>query len=257
MKRADKKFDVDLTYETEDEHDKRSSKKSKTCNEYNHYNQPIEIPSKPSEMTKVGLPWLWARRNTTSAGGDYNENETEQVLLALETRYKDEWMGSGELFKIAKEAVVEFYPGATKSGKWLLMNISEENIDALFTKISDGVREGKLGPVAKVGIMTDNGISKTFMICIYTKDFTDRDDVERVLRALGRDGLNLIPPDGKKIGYKADIVTLWGAKYHGTSTLNRSTFYQGEYDDSGEGGVKMITPEHMKRNKGKGSKINF
>ncbi len=76
------------------------------------------------------------------------------------------------------------------SGKWLLFD-SISAIDSYWLRIGKAVQEGRLGPSAKVSTAKDNPNAKnplTRVICIFTEDFNDREDVRRVereLRALG------------------------------------------------------------------------
>lgn len=145
-------------------------------------------------------------------------------------------LGSGELFKIAKSLVHS--EKATTSGKWLLMNTSGEEANGVWAAVREQVLNGSLGPHAKIGRQ-----GEFYMICIYTRDFTDKEDMKRVVDHLGKMKCgsrrssdssyddNLVVKT-KTISYKADIVTLWGSlKFHTTSITN-GTFYQAKRDEN-------------------------
>lgn len=76
------------------------------------------------------------------------------------------------------------------SGKWLIFDHAEK-IDALWELISVAVQNGHLGPSAKVSTAKPNPNAKdndTRVICVFTEDFNDQEDVRRIekeLRALG------------------------------------------------------------------------
>ena len=64
--------------------------------------------------------------------------------------------------------------------------------------------EGRLGPSAKVSTGEDQrNPDSPPVICVYTRDFTDVEDVKRVLQELVR--LKLVPAGGIK--YKSDAYT--------------------------------------------------
>ncbi|XP_031568577.1 uncharacterized protein LOC116303216 isoform X1 [Actinia tenebrosa] len=87
------------------------------------------------------------------------------------------------------------------SGKWMIF-ASSKHIDDIWFTIAKAVVAGKLGMTTKVS--TKNPPKKSHVICVYTENFTNKDDVRRVekgLRDLGFYG---------KMSYKADIYTILG-----------------------------------------------
>jgi hypothetical protein len=83
------------------------------------------------------------------------------------------------------------YPKATtKSGKWLVF-VPVSQVDEVWVKIKDATEEGRLGDSAKVATAKPNPNSSDpskKVICVYTYDWTDEEDVRRIrdeLRALG------------------------------------------------------------------------
>jgi hypothetical protein len=99
------------------------------------------------------------------------------------------------------------YPTATtKSGKWLVF-VPISQVDEVWARIKDATEEGRLGDSAKVATAKPNANASDpskKVICVYTYDWTDEEDVRRIrdeLRALG-----IV----SKIPYKADGDTAAG-----------------------------------------------
>ena len=76
------------------------------------------------------------------------------------------------------------FASSDKSGKWLLF-FSPEYIDEWWGKIAAATLSGDLGPVSKVSTMFPTNYDKRRkVICVYTWDVDDYDDVMRVRGAL-------------------------------------------------------------------------
>ncbi|KAF2108703.1 hypothetical protein BDV96DRAFT_670716 [Lophiotrema nucula] len=88
------------------------------------------------------------------------------------------------------------------TGKWMLFP-KLEDLTRTWRAVVDGTSSGRLGCDSKVA--TDDGKPVDRLICVYTKDFRDADDVLRVLQELVSMGL---VGDGKGIYYKSDVYTL-------------------------------------------------
>ncbi|PYH39175.1 DUF1917 domain-containing protein [Aspergillus neoniger CBS 115656] len=109
-----------------------------------------------------------------------------------------------EIFALAKKTNVV-------SGKWLLF-VSAEKVDEVWGVVAEATAKGELGFGAKVATAAaaavaggEGGSNKTRLICIYTKDYEDRADVERVLRKMA--AWELVDLDGRPIYYKCDAYT--------------------------------------------------
>ena len=74
------------------------------------------------------------------------------------------------------------------AGKWMLFP-RPDNVNRTWKLVAKGVANGELGMAAKVA--TDDGLNdgKGRLICVYTKDFSDLQDVKRVLIRLVELGL--------------------------------------------------------------------
>ncbi|KAF1925817.1 DUF1917-domain-containing protein [Didymella exigua CBS 183.55] len=86
------------------------------------------------------------------------------------------------------------------SGKWMLFP-KEQSVNRSWKTVVEATITDRLGPMAKVA--PDDGKDER-LICIYTKDFRDEDDVLRVLKEL--ENLDLLS-HGRNIYYKADAFT--------------------------------------------------
>ncbi|KAF2747164.1 DUF1917-domain-containing protein [Sporormia fimetaria CBS 119925] len=87
------------------------------------------------------------------------------------------------------------------SGKWMLFP-SDQDLPRVWKAVVEGTINNRLGSAAKVA--TDQGNSGNRLICIYTKDFRDKQDVLRILQELERMGL---VGRGRGIYYKTDVYT--------------------------------------------------
>lgn len=80
---------------------------------------------------------------------------------------------------------------------------STKNLTRVWEMVVEGTIGNRLGSAAKVA--TDQGESGTTrLICVYTRDYRDTEDVLRVIQEL--DAMGLVPP-GKGLYYKADAYT--------------------------------------------------
>ena len=102
------------------------------------------------------------------------------------------------------------------TGKWMVF-AQFDRIDFVWSRIASATHAGTLGISAKVSPRADSG---SHVICIYTGDYTDKDDVDKVRGGLRRLGMKFTIP------YKPDVYThcgvykgnLWGippSRYHG------------------------------------------
>ncbi|KAF2273902.1 DUF1917-domain-containing protein [Westerdykella ornata] len=87
------------------------------------------------------------------------------------------------------------------SGKWMLFPALDD-VPRVWKLIVEGTINNRLGFAAKVATDEIDGDSR--LICVYTKDFRDNEDVLRVLKELVSLGL---VNSGKAIYYKCDAYT--------------------------------------------------
>ena len=114
------------------------------------------------------------------------------------------------------------YPAHTPNGgKWLIF-VPLSEIDDMWVKIMRATEEGKLGGSSKVATAKPNPNARnlnTKVICVYTYDWTDKDDVRRVREELRQLGVS------SKIPYKADQETCSG-KYANRGDTHISKYYE-------------------------------
>jgi len=110
----------------------------------------------------------------------------------------------------------EYPEHSIRGGKWLIF-VNSHNIDWIWKKIRVAVESGKLGGIAKTA--TAKIPSKTRVICVYTYDWRDEQDVKRIREELRKLGIN------RKIAYKTDEDTELG-KYRINTNEKLSKYYE-------------------------------
>jgi len=112
------------------------------------------------------------------------------------------------------------YPEHTsRGGKWLIF-VSSHNLSRIWNKIKIAVEEGRLGGLAKASRHRSRAqSSNNGVICVYTYDWKDRQDVERTREELRKLGII------RKISYKSDEDTERGM-YHTNSSEKISKYYE-------------------------------
>jgi hypothetical protein len=142
-----------------------ASKKAKTTSHPCYVNGNVLHDLHPKSLENGG--WIWAQNRSSQSQADVegfvakfksHPEKTRDVVLELARQHN------------------------VTAGKWLLYQKSEHAAET-WRKIRDAVYNGQLGEVAKISTDTDTR-SDTFVICVYCKDFDDREDVLRVRKAL-------------------------------------------------------------------------
>lgn len=108
-----------------------------------------------------------------------------------------------------------------RSGKWLIFT-SFKKLDQVWQLIYEETVAGRLGLSSKAATSRPNGLAKNpfiKVICVYTYDSSDIDDVMRVRNRLREIGFY------KKLSYKTDQATDEGV-YAGTSEKPISLYYE-------------------------------
>ncbi|EUC47936.1 hypothetical protein COCMIDRAFT_34503 [Bipolaris oryzae ATCC 44560] len=165
-------------------------------------------------------PWIWAEnphRNPHDKPpypnvADFTNRGMQLLHESLESRHKIHELGATQpkgsvTKKLSQEsdslqACIASIAKDTHvlSGKWMLFPKSVD-VTRVWKQIVAGVIENRLGSGCKVA--TDDGKEER-LICVYTKDFQDTQDVLRVLRELENMGLLSA---GRPIYYKPDAYT--------------------------------------------------
>lgn len=113
-----------------------------------------------------------------------------------------------------------------ESGKWLIFDHISE-IDDTWEKVQSATIKGLLGPSSKVATAKPNPNAfdpTTKVICVYTEDFNDKLDVDRVAKAIRTLGIE------NKLIYKFDRDI---GKYSkdGFSNLSQEVRYANKYEE--------------------------
>jgi hypothetical protein len=90
-----------------------------------------------------------------------------------------------------------------RSGKWLVF-IDKSRAEEMWDRLARATTDGRLGPSSKCGTARPNPNAPNpneTVICVYTLDFDDREDVMRVREALRELGVTW------RIPYKLDSTT--------------------------------------------------
>ncbi|KAJ5970732.1 uncharacterized protein N7479_000650 [Penicillium vulpinum] len=87
-------------------------------------------------------------------------------------------------------------------GKWMLFPTVDQ-VDKSWKTVVKAMEKGELGDAAKVA--TDDGGGQSRLICVYTADFGDVEDVKRVVSKLV--DLGLVGKGSRPIYYKTDAFT--------------------------------------------------
>lgn len=122
---------------------------------------------------------------------------------------------------VEAERKIGTYPVHTsKGGKWMLF-VAEDNIDHTWVAVKKAVEDGQLGNRAKCSTALPNPNSNDptkNVICVYTYDGDDEEDVWRVRTALRTMGFV------RKIPWKSDDKTREG-KYNNRGDKGVSRYY--------------------------------
>ena len=98
------------------------------------------------------------------------------------------------------------------------LSFSSKQVDDTWTAVAKAVVSGTLGFSAKV-FKGDEPKAPCFVICVYTKDFTNEEEVWAVEESLRKLGITV------SLCYKPDIYTTLGI-YSGNSWGIRPTIYR-------------------------------
>lgn len=173
----------------------------------------------PSTTTLESGPWIWIANpfspqrplQVDVAGFKTSGNELLQDHLDRKANVEAQNPGKPpgaitRLLQTDREWLERSIVDLAKSkgmmnGKWMLFPFLDM-VDEIWRKVAKATMEGTLGCAAKVA--ADDGSGSQRPICIYTKDFTDEEDVRRVLKKI--QDLQLVKSE-QGIYYKCDAYT--------------------------------------------------
>ena len=193
-----------------------------------HLSEPVSefLSRLPPCSTPISLhgPWIYI------ADPRYHDNPTSEDLAGFRQighRLLDEYTAKKEkvensmagkpkgtitkkLTPDRKKLETDIYAAARekgiKSGKWMLFPPADK-VDEIWALVANAVADGEMGHAAKVAVDDGSGDNKARLICLYTEDHANKDDVKRVLERLVGLGLVTNRGDARPIYYKADCYT--------------------------------------------------
>lgn len=106
---------------------------------------------------------------------------------------------------------------------------NEDDVARTWKLVAEGVADNRLGDMAKIAaIEPDADFRGGRLICVYTRNYFDKGDVQRVLRGLL--DLGLVDPDnGRGIYYKTDAYTHLDLKSSNRYGLRASKYSSKEF----------------------------
>jgi len=144
----------------------------------------------PSHTSQSKVAWICVDNARPQPVDNKSSPERSGICQAWDDICTDRKPGITDLDELARRFDV-------LGGKWLVFS-SPGQVDFLWSRIAKATHGGALGISAKVSPRGDSG---KHVICVFTQDYTDETDVERVRKVLRQMGVSW------KIGYKPDIYT--------------------------------------------------
>jgi hypothetical protein len=157
-----------------------------------------------------------ARRGTQAAPADVGRRNEEGGNLPKPSENTTDYF----LYAERSQAATQYPEHTERGGKWLIF-VPKDEIDAVWEKVAVATREGKLGSRSKVSTnrpnprTIDSGVG---VICVYTYDWEDKEDVMTIREALRGIGIT------QKLPYKADEDTHAG-RYQVTGHTRISKYF--------------------------------
>ena len=163
---------------------------------------------------RPGLDWIWISNPYAPPSPDQALNQLlrgGEERLALFTAFETMATASGaktltalrkDVANERRETIEDLrdLAGACNvlTGKWMLFP-EPAFVNEVWAKVAKATANDELGVTAKVEPRVQN--KKERLVCVYTRDFRDKDDVARVLNRMRE--LELVRPSGKQIYYKS------------------------------------------------------
>ncbi|KAI5209898.1 DUF1917-domain-containing protein [Aureobasidium subglaciale] len=170
--------------------------------EYRHAPESEESPQQMAECANALLSQFAAEMERVT---DANLGSAQSTITRKLGPLRDQ----------LKEDILDLaVASGVTNGKWMLFP-SPDSVNRIWKLVAEAVVDGKLGDTAKVAPADPpdpfaGGSSKkqpSHLICVYTKDFSDLNDVRRVLEGLVELGLAPRNASDGAIYYKADVYT--------------------------------------------------
>ncbi|EPE34375.1 eIF4e-like protein [Glarea lozoyensis ATCC 20868] len=184
------------------------------------------LPPRTSRAPDERFPWIiianpYQKRNGGSSSEEAEDEDAQwsdfqqrgtSLLRELKTRKNEiEKVKRGvaksrevnaEVQRVVREILEVAGETGCVSGKWMLF-VPPESVNEIWSTIALATANNELGTAAKVAPYADDD-RKERVICIYTRDFRDREDVARVVRRMRSLGVVDV---SKVVWYKCDAYT--------------------------------------------------
>ncbi|XP_065917216.1 uncharacterized protein [Dysidea avara] len=172
-------------------------------------NNAEEKPSDPS-WKESNVFWLFKLSPSSKM-----KNVCRDQIKALEM-----WEDLLETSQVTEDKIREIAKATNfTSGKWLIRR-PRDKIDETWKLIAEATVAGRLGHLAKVSTTkpSQRQSDNTHVICIYTEDYTNVEDVMRIRRELRSMGINEL------LRYKPDIYTIFDIYYNNPYQIKASVY---------------------------------
>ncbi|KAJ5820127.1 hypothetical protein N7474_005718 [Penicillium riverlandense] len=200
------------------------------------------LPPSTTQVSETG-PWIWAYGHPPAGkteDGDTSElvRRGTELLRAFEDesaslRAAHDASGAKTTAPLTRklnvlrrglEADIASVARETRvlCGKWMLFP-TVDRVDSVWGTVAQALEDGRLGDIAKVAPDDGSGDGgQARLICVYTANYEDKEDVKRVLNGLVDVGL--VNADQRPIYYKCDAYTMLDIKSKNDFGLKASLF---------------------------------
>jgi hypothetical protein len=176
------------------------------------------LPPATTDAHVSGLPWLWIANPRVPPDPEPNDGLFTREGAGRLRRFTDFMIATKEKHAAEKSAtqynrtiskertsvVADLCELAAASGvvcgKWMLFP-EPGAVNRVWEVVAHATANGELGTVSKVATRSAADPGGERLVCVYTKDFRDKEDVARVLSRLRQLGLASEGP--KKLYYKS------------------------------------------------------
>lgn len=163
------------------------------------------LPPSSTSEADVG-PWIWVANPHAPHRGldadlaslnEHGERLLEDLLeggqrlasklgRATEAGFPQQYQPMRKRCETQLQALAKQYH--VKGGKWMLFPRTCD-VDRLWGIVVDATTNSQLGAGAKVSTKSETPNQNSHLICVYTEDFSDEEDVVRVLHQMRKKGL--------------------------------------------------------------------
>ncbi len=160
------------------------------------------------------LPWIFVHAPQRAQGHRRDDDGDLEPAKSAGASYLAKLaVASGETqAQRGRRALLDLHDIAKRHrvtcGKWMLF-FKDATVDAAWATIAAETERGELGHTSKVA--TNDG-SNSYLVCVYVPDFTDREDVARVLHRLRALGFFW------NLNFKTDFITHIGLYAYDSKT---------------------------------------